>query len=229
MNTDGTVDHPQKISDTTGELSDSDQLGFEIASVGDLDNDGVEDLAVGANQDDTNGANRGAVYVLFMNSDGTVSSNQKIADNTGGFNVTLTDGDRFGWSVAGLGDLDNDGVEDLAVGAYHDDTGGTDRGAVYVLFMNTDGTVKSNQKVADNTGGFSVTLTDSDEFGSSIGDVGDLDNDGVEDMAVGANPRRHGRRGTRCGVCAVDEQQRHGQEQPEDRGQHGGLQRHPDE
>ena len=187
MNTDGTVDHPQKISDTTGEFSDTDEFGRGVAALGDLDNDGVEDLAVGASFDDTGGTDRGAVYVLFMNTDGTVSSNQKIADNTGGFNVTLADSDQFGISVAAVGDLDNDGVEDLAVGANLDDTGGTDRGAVYVLFMNTDGTVKSNQKIADNTGGFNVTLTDSDQFGVSVAGVGDLDNDGVEDLAVGAN------------------------------------------
>ena len=187
MNTDGTVDHPQKISDTTGEFSDSDLFGVSTAAIGDLDNDGVEDLAVGAFGDDTGGVGRGAVYVLFMNTDGTVSSNQKIADNTGGFNVTLTDSDAFGIKVAGLGDLDNDGVEDLAVGAIFDDTGGTDRGAVYVLFMNTDGTVSSNQKIADNTGGFSVTLVNSDQFGVSVAGLGDLDNDGVEDLAVAAS------------------------------------------
>ena len=186
MNTDGTVDHPQKISDTTGEFSDSDNFGGEVAAIGDLDNDGVEDLAVTARLDDTGGTDRGAVYVLLMNSTGTVKSNQKIADNTGGFNVTLTDLDNFGISVAGVGDLDNDGVEDLAVGAYYDDTGGSNRGAVYVLLMNSNGTVKSNQKIADNTGGFNVTLTDLDNFGVSVAAVGDLDNDGVEDLAVGA-------------------------------------------
>ncbi len=126
-------------------LADNDQFGFSTAAIGDLDGDGVEDLAVGARNDDTNGTDRGAVYVLLMNSDGTIKSNQKIADNTGGFSVTLTDSDGFGNSVAPVGDLDNDGVEDLAVGARFDDTGGTDRGAMYVLLMNSNGTVKSNQ------------------------------------------------------------------------------------
>ena len=59
-----------------------------------------------------------------------VKSNQKIADNTGGFGVTLTNGDQFGFSATGIGDLDNDGVEDLAVGANRDATGGTNRGAL---------------------------------------------------------------------------------------------------
>ena len=180
----------QKIADNTGgfgvTLANVDQFGIDVAAIGDLDNDGVEDLAVGARNDDTGGTDRGAVYVLFMNSNGTVKSHQKIADNTGGFNVTLTNSDQFGQSVTGLGDLDNDGIEDLAVGAFKDDTGGADRGAVYVLFMNSNGTVKSNQKIADNTGGFNVTLTNDDRFGTRVASIGDLDNDGVEDLGVGA-------------------------------------------
>ena len=85
--------------------------------------------------------NRGAVYVLLMNSDGTVKSSQKIAHQTGG-GPTLADGDDFSaFSVSSLGDLDGDGVSDLAVGAQMGMIPGEmRRGAVYVLLMNTDGT-----------------------------------------------------------------------------------------
>ena len=53
--------------------------------------------------------------------------------------------------MASLGDLDGDGVTDLAVGAYRDDTGGTERGAVHVLLLNANGTVKSSVKIASGT------------------------------------------------------------------------------
>ena len=183
------VKSSQKIADNTGgfgvTLTNSDQFGNSLADIGDLDNDGVEDLAVGAFADNTGGADRGAVYVLLMNSNGTVKSSQKIADNTGGFSVTLTNMDEFGFSIAGSGDLNGDGVEDLVVGADLDDTGGTDRGAVYVLLLNTDGTVNAAQKIADNTNGFTGSLSDGDLFGE-MSVIGDLDNDGVQDLAVGA-------------------------------------------
>jgi hypothetical protein len=133
----------QKISDTeggfTGTLDDGDEFGRSAASLSDLDGDGVTDLAVGAINDDDGGnppnANRGAVWVLFLNTDGTVKSHQKISDTEGGFTGTLDDHDWFGASVASLGDLDGDGVGDLAVGADGDDDGGTTRGAVWVLFL----------------------------------------------------------------------------------------------
>ena len=46
-----------------------------------------------------------------------------------------------GISAAAIGDLDGDGITDLAVGAGYDDDGGADRGAVWILFLNPDGTV----------------------------------------------------------------------------------------
>ena len=50
-----------------------------------------------------------------------------------------------------MGDLDADGVVDLAVGADLDDDGGSNRGALYILFLNADGTVKAEQKMSDST------------------------------------------------------------------------------
>ncbi len=66
--------------------------------------------------------------------------------------LILADDDEFGRSVTAPGDLDGDGVTDIAVGAPLDDTGGSNRGAVHVLFLNSDGTVKSSQKIAKQPG-----------------------------------------------------------------------------
>ena len=60
------------------------------------------------------------------------------------------------------GDLDGDGIIDLAVGAVGTDDGGDFRGAMYVLFLNSDGTVKAHQKISDASGGltrYSSTVT----------------------------------------------------------------------
>jgi len=191
MNSDGTVKSHQKISDTqggfTGVLGNTDFFGISVANIGDLNIDGVNDLAVGAHLDDDGGSNNGAVWILFLNSDGTVKSFQKISDTVGNFGGTLDNGDVFGRSVANLGDLNGDGVNDLAVGAAGDDDGGLQRGAVWILFMKTDGTVVSQQKISDTVGNIGITLDNSDQFGDSVANMGDLNGDGVNDLAVGAS------------------------------------------
>jgi len=64
---------------------------------------------------------------------GSVSTFQKISPTSGQLGSGIDDLDEFGWSMCKLGDLNNDGVPDLAVGVPWDDDGGQDRGAVYIL------------------------------------------------------------------------------------------------
>jgi hypothetical protein len=189
MERDGKVRSQQKIADGAGgfkgDLADGDQFGNALASIGDLDGDGLDDLAAGADQSDAGGADRGAVWILFMDQDGRVQSQQKIADGAGGFKGDLADGDRFGSALANTGDLDGDGINDLAVGADQSDVGGADRGAIWILFMDQDGRVQSQQKIADGAGGFKGKLNDGDQFGAAVGGIGNLDGSELRDLAVG--------------------------------------------
>jgi FG-GAP repeat protein len=207
LNPDGTVKRQQKISGKplatglrrvtqwlagdapsgfAGPLRQGDEFGVSVAGVGDLDGDGTPDLAVGSRLDQDGGKNRGAVWILFLKPDGTVKGAQKISSTQGKFGGALADEDEFGFSLAPLGDLNGDGVPDLAAGARYADDGGQDRGAVWILFLNRDGTVRAQQKISDSEGNFTGILRNQNEFGAALASVGDLDADGVTDLAVGA-------------------------------------------
>src|SRR5262245_19458329 len=186
----GTVLSESKISETAGgfggTLDPSDLFGASVAALGDLDGDGTGELAVGASNDDDGGLDQGAVWTLFLNPDGTVASETKISETAGGFGGVLDPSDLFGTSVAALGDLDGDGTGDLAVGAPNDDDGGPDQGAVWILFLDPDGTVTSETKISETAGSFGGVLDPAEFFGFSVDALGDLDGDGTGELAVGA-------------------------------------------
>ncbi len=67
------------------------------------------------------------------------------------------------------------------MGAYNDDDSrsgtGDNRGAVYILFLNRDGTVKEEQKISDTQGGLTAAHDADDYFGRSVASIGDIDNE----------------------------------------------------
>jgi len=177
----------QKINSKHGNLGDvlgvHELFGNKIADIGDLDGDGVPDLAVSAFGEDNQ---TGALYILFMNKDGTVKSKQEINQTSGNLDTTFpTAGYQFGVSVTSLGDLDGDGIQDLAVGA---SGANVYAGNVWILFMNRNGTVKSKTVISD------FNNFQDDLFGYAVSGMGDLDGDGIPDLAIGSYGN-HGRTG----------------------------------
>ncbi len=189
-----TVQSVQKYSDTAGGfgglLSNGDAFGGrQVSNIGDLDGDGDDELAVGAFLDDDGGTDRGALWILFLDASFQVASEQKISQTQGGFTATLGDDDLFGMTVVPTGDTNRDGVPDLLVGSNRDDDGGVNRGAVYVLALNPDGTVQSSEKISSTTGSSGVpgfVLADGERFGRALGVLGDLRGDGSMAIGIGA-------------------------------------------
>ena len=200
LNANDTVKAYQKISASAGGLNDLlfDKEGFygmldancnfgtAIANIGDFNGDNVPDIVVGSIGNDDGGNRRGAIYILFLNTNGTVYDYEKISSSSGLFSATLEYGDTFGMSIASLGDLDGDNIVDIAVGTPGDDDEGINVGALYIIFLDSDGRVKSYKKITENQSGFTATLQDDDNFGYSVANIGDINNDGIIDLAVGA-------------------------------------------
>ena len=154
-------------------LEADDRFGAAVAAVGDIDGDGVEDLAVGAPGDNhgsfslTN--NAGAVYFVLRDADGGAKRVVKAVVEDGQRN------DWFGSAVARLGDLDGDGRDEIAVGApYWDEKGRVDSGAMFVYSLNADASVRSSALFSAKAHG-STRLGANDNFGVSLAPVGDVD------------------------------------------------------
>ena len=188
----GTAASAIKISDRdlpNGTLSANDQFGGRhVANIGDLDGDGIDELSVGAFKDDDGAVDAGALYTLFFNEDLSVRRLQKISALEGGLDATLEFDDLFGMTVAQLGDVDGDGIPDIAVGNNKGDDGGQDRGAVFFFLLNSDGTVKAEAKVSStqNYGFDTLDLFDDERFGRALGFVSDMSGDGSHVLALGA-------------------------------------------
>ena len=192
MNSDGSVKSTVEIDDTTTNgpiLRNDDRFGWSVESISDLNGDGIDDLVSGAFSDNGSAEqtprNYGNIHILFLDTDGSLASETVEVRNDTTNGPTLSFDDAFGSSIANMGDLDGDGYDDLAVGAIFDDAGGSNRGAVHVLFMDEDGAVKSAVEISDSTTN-GPTLGNGYWYGWSVENIGDLDGDGVNDLAVGA-------------------------------------------
>ena len=156
----------ENLGGFTGTLSSGGRFGRDHDLIGDVNKDGVIDVIIGARSDDDGATDAGAAYVLFMNTDGTVQSHQKISMLEGGFEETLNAGNFFGYGVAGIGDYDDDGIPDVAISAPV-----APNNSLYIIHLNIDGTVKDFVK-NENT------------VAQGLSAVGDLNNDGKIDLVA---------------------------------------------
>jgi hypothetical protein len=106
-----------------------DRAGDSVAGAGDADGDGYDDFLVGAKYNSDGGSYAGAAYPVFGSASpasASLSTEMKYRGEAAR--------NYAGVSVAGAGDVDGDHYDDLLVGAYGNQDGGSDAGAAYLIF-----------------------------------------------------------------------------------------------
>ena len=164
----------------------SDQFGGALAT-GDFNNDGFDDLAIGVPGEGIGAAARaGAVNVLLGSATGlTDIGNQLWSQNSAGVQDTAETDDAFGSALA-VGDFNDDGFDDLAIGAHYDSVGAlAEAGVVNVLLGSATGLTSAGNQLwhQDIAGVLGVAQAD-DEFGRSLA-AADFNQDGYDDLTIG--------------------------------------------
>ncbi len=187
------VGNPSLIRQNPTDRHEAEDLFGEALIVGDFNNDGYSDLAVGAPGEAVSGGTgrSGAVFVYFGNRDGLedpllITQTEDVDEN----------GDLFGKSLA-VGDFDRDGFDDLVIGIPGEGVGdgGRAMGAVHMLRGRTAGF--HPPRIFDQ---YPAGRNESnDKFGEALA-VGDFNNDNFDDLAIGAPGEDYNGSGPSSGV-----------------------------
>ena len=172
-----------------------DDAGFGriVSAAGDVNGDGIDDILI------ENSSSTGESYVVFgaRNLSGPIEAADIGSSAVPGIHFTgLTLATRFSFfSTSAAGDVNGDGIDDLLLGAPGDDANGTDAGATYLVFGSPS--VSGPVTVNDVTSGVVPGLrllgeTAFDRAGGSVSAAGDIDNDGFDDILIGASGNNPG-------------------------------------
>ena len=174
-------------------IDEGDNSGNSVSSAGDVNDDGIDDIIIGALRADVNDDNdAGESYVVFGGSSVGNSGNLELSalDSSNGFIISgLNEDDFSGSSVSSAGDVNNDGIDDIIIGAPSADPNGIENaGESYVIFGSSDGFAATLDLAnLDHSSGFIISGLNEDDFsGSSVSSAGDVNNDGIDDIIIGA-------------------------------------------
>jgi Ca2+-binding RTX toxin-like protein len=177
---------------TLNGVTAGDNTGYSVASAGDVNGDGFDDVIVGAYTANPGaGLYSGKSYVVFGKASGfATNTNLSTLDGTTGFVLNGTGAfDKSGFSVASAGDINGDGFDDIFIGALSATAGGdVGAGSSFVVFGKDTGFSSSiNLSSLNGTTGFRIDGIDANDVsGVSVASAGDVNGDGYDDMIIGA-------------------------------------------
>lgn len=171
-----------------------DNSGYSVSTAGDINGDGFHDVIVTAPGADTYDSNStGRSYIVFGKSNAMPNPFElSEIDGLNGFIINgEAAGDVFGSSASTIGDINSDGIDDLIIGANGADPNGSSSSAAgrsYVVFGSAAGLPNPlSLSNLNGNNGFVLNGEAAGDFsGSSVSAAGDINNDGIDDVIVGA-------------------------------------------
>ena len=154
----------------------SDRAGVVVATAGDVDGDGLQDLLIGASLESSVAPEAGAAYLILGGATGARSLAEADLKITG-----VVAGDHAGEALSTAGDADHDGKPDLLIGAPGESEIESEAGAAYLVLSGQTGSLSLADAYARFTGEAAQ-----DRAGQAVAGGGDLDGDGNDDLLVGA-------------------------------------------
>jgi len=177
------MDRSLKNADASfiGEDAD-DYSGYTVAGAGDVNGDGYDDILIGAYYDEDGGYRAGQTYLVLGSSSGPALDTD--LSNADASFIGEEPYDRSGVSIAGAGDVNGDGYDDILIGASFNGDGGKDAGKAYLILGNSTGwTMDLDLSQADAS---FVGEASGDRAGCSVAGAGDVNSDGYDDFLIGA-------------------------------------------
>ncbi|MEM6297475.1 MAG: hypothetical protein AAF740_02175, partial [Bacteroidota bacterium] len=171
----------------------NDRSGIAVSGAGDVNNDGINDVIIGARDADPNGSRSGQSYVVFGQTNFGATFELSSLDGTNGFTLNGIDANDFsGVAVSGVGDVNDDGIDDFIIGATGADISGTSsgEGESYVVFGQTNFNATFELSALNGSNGFQINGTSARNYsglGRSLSSAGDVNGDGITDILLGEN------------------------------------------
>jgi hypothetical protein len=157
--------------DTTADATlTEDGMSYSVASAGDVNGDGFCDVLAGAPYATTSGPYGGRAHLYFGGTTFDSVSDWHADGELGG--------DEFSMEISPAGDVNADGFADIVIGAAKNDIGGMNAGRAYLYFGGPG---------MDTTADAVITGGVGDSLGNGLAGRGDVNNDGYDDVLVGAS------------------------------------------